>query len=267
MTIVDEYPSIPAEPWLISKDIPHSVTREVVDYWAKEAAPRGEFPCRKVVFTIKSHDQGWGGPAGCKGTYRGSSTWFDVGLETIIATRDSESPQFSNAKRDCNPSLLVSGDVERSTEAMPESHAPSPLPHFSIPDPQSSGANQESILCATRTIIPITRRETTATEPPEVKAEFVHRLDSSLDCLQCNKTAINTATEYVITWSCTDDTMDPDSIDAKKLYEEGRGRLTANGQYVRNLKIGDVVTVWGKARYGGWVNYVEEVKIEVYWAV
>jgi hypothetical protein len=61
--------------------------------------------------------------------------------------------------------------------------------------------------------------------------------------------------------------MDPDSIDGKKLDEEGRGRATGNGEYVRNLKVGDVVTLWGKARYGGWVNYVEEVKIDVYWAV
>ena len=38
-------------------------------------------PCRRIVFTIRSHDQGWGGDPGDAGTYNGSWTWFEVGLE------------------------------------------------------------------------------------------------------------------------------------------------------------------------------------------
>jgi hypothetical protein len=42
-------------------------------------------PCRKIVFTIRSHDQGWGGDPQNKGTYKGSYTWFDAGLERFDA--------------------------------------------------------------------------------------------------------------------------------------------------------------------------------------
>lgn len=240
MTIVDEYPSIPSEPWAESGDFPINATEEVIDYWSRDAVPRGEFPCRKIVFTIKSHDQGWGGPPGCRGTYRGSSTWFDVGLETLSAIRDRE---FHAANRE------------------------KLLPYFYLPDPQSANPDAEPIICTTRTISPRTETRTTATEPPETKVEFRHGPDPGLDCLQRNRTGTRDTKEHVITWSCTDNVMDPDSIDGKKLDGEGRGRATGNGEYVRNLKVGDVVTVWGKARYGGWVNYVEEVKIDVYWAV
>lgn len=39
---------------------------------------RGLYPCRKIIFDISSHDQGWGGDRDHRGTYRGSWTWFDA---------------------------------------------------------------------------------------------------------------------------------------------------------------------------------------------
>ncbi|PMD30891.1 hypothetical protein L207DRAFT_520003 [Hyaloscypha variabilis F] len=236
----DEWISRPSKPWIEPDDFPNNVTQEVIDHWSRNISPRGEFICRKIVFSIKSHDQGWGGPHGCRGTYKGSSTWFDVGLETVSAIR------------------------ERATF---EASGNNPMPHFSIPDPQSPDADSNSIICTTRTILPITKRRVTAHEPPQTEAEFHFDLDPGLDCLQRNKTATKDTTDHVITWSCTDDIMDPDSMDAMKLDNVGRGRASGNGEFVRNLKVGDVVTIWGKTRYGNWVNNVEEVKIEVYWAV
>jgi hypothetical protein len=56
-------------------------------------------------------------------------------------------------------------------------------------------------------------------------------------------------------------------VDGTALEEQGRGRDTGTGEFVRNLKLGDVVTVWAKARFPQWVNVVEQVKIDVYWAV
>jgi hypothetical protein len=56
-------------------------------------------------------------------------------------------------------------------------------------------------------------------------------------------------------------------LGGKALEDQGRGRNTANGQFVRDLKVGDIVTVWGKARFPGWVNMIETVQIDVYWAV
>jgi len=40
-----------------------------------------------------------------------------------------------------------------------------------------------------------------------------------------------------------------------------------NGEFIRGLQVGDVVTIWGKARFGGWGNWVQEVCCEIYWAV
>ncbi|TPX24775.1 hypothetical protein DIZ76_010218 [Coccidioides immitis] len=35
-------------------------------------------PCRKIVFTLTAHDQGWGGSHGTRSAYEGSYSWFDA---------------------------------------------------------------------------------------------------------------------------------------------------------------------------------------------
>ncbi len=268
MTEADKYPAMPSAPWTEPSDFPHNVTQEMVDSWTSHARPRGGAPCQKIVFTIKSHDQGWGGPAGCRGTYKGSSTWFDVGLETLSATRDNQLPRMASSGQDRG---LNRRDVEEKPEGIYAHSGTTPLTYFYIPDPHSKSTNPEMILCTTRTIKPETYTRTVLSEdpdvPPKAVASFRHDLNPGMDCLQRNRTATRDTTEHVITWSCTDDIMNPDSVDAIELDKQGRGRETGNGEYVRNLKIGDVVTVWAKARYGGWVNTIEEVKIDVYWVV
>jgi hypothetical protein len=66
------------------------LTKKVLDSLGDDSASRGA-TCRKIVFTIRSRDQGWGGSAADKGTYRGSYTWFDVGLERMVARREGKS--------------------------------------------------------------------------------------------------------------------------------------------------------------------------------
>jgi hypothetical protein len=46
---------------------------------------RSQHPVRKIVFSISSHDQGWGGETGCRGTYYGSWSWFDA---YIVSSND-----------------------------------------------------------------------------------------------------------------------------------------------------------------------------------
>lgn len=60
---------------------------------AKHPMPKLEHPVRKVVFTIKSKDQGWGGPRQ-KGPspYEASWTWFEAGLERFDREKTCESP-------------------------------------------------------------------------------------------------------------------------------------------------------------------------------
>lgn len=66
-----------------------AATEQVLKHWESVSSARG-FPCRKAVFTLKSNDQGWGGIFADQGTYNGSWTWFDVGLERMIAFRDGK---------------------------------------------------------------------------------------------------------------------------------------------------------------------------------
>jgi hypothetical protein len=71
----------------------------------------------------------------------------------------------------------------------------------------------------------------------------------------------------VIIWSRDDDITNPESSEATELEKIGRGKLTGNGEFVRNMRVGDVVTIWAKARFGGWYNNVDDLQIDVYWAV
>lgn len=72
------------------------------------------------------------------------------------------------------------------------------------------------------------------------------------------------ATTHKVVWSWTDNVNPPT---AEQLTELGRGEATGDGSFIRDLKLGDVVTVWAKSRFGGWVNYVDRVKLDVYWAL
>ncbi|KAH7925691.1 hypothetical protein BV22DRAFT_969693, partial [Leucogyrophana mollusca] len=45
--------------------------------------PRGEHPCRMIEFQLWSRDQGFSHEIHNHGTYRGSYTWFDAGVESL----------------------------------------------------------------------------------------------------------------------------------------------------------------------------------------
>jgi hypothetical protein len=91
-------------------------------------------------------------------------------------------------------------------------------------------------------------------------------LPDSKHLIQCNKVAGRSPMTHTITWSWLDD-IDPKSDEADDLVLFGRGKETGDGEFVRNLKVGDVITVWAKTRFPGWVNNVYSVKVDVYWAV
>lgn len=80
-----------------------------------------------------------------------------------------------------------------------------------------------------------------------------------------NKRADRAWQEHEIVWSWRDD-VKPDSDAGKALEDDGRGRETGSGEFVRNLQVGDVVTLWTKARFPAWVSNVKEASIDVYWA-
>ncbi|UKZ71094.1 uncharacterized protein TrAtP1_012059 [Trichoderma atroviride] len=105
----------------------------------------------------------------------------------------------------------------------------------------------------------------TSSDP--VGYNYAHKLLHSPEWeIQRNKTALGKWQDNSITWSYLDDTA-PDSEGGQALVAKGRGRETGDGKFVRELQVGDVVTVWGRARFGGWANKIESVRIDVYWAV
>jgi hypothetical protein len=187
-------------------------------------------PVRKVVFTIRSHDQGWASTRGDpdEGPYAASWTWFEAGLERF------------DAEQTCDDQCTY--DVRYKSRS---STAPA-LP-----------------VCALRPLHPAFEPD----QPADKGNKYTHPLlPEDRWTIQRNKTAEKKMQEYVVEWSSRDAIL-PDSEAAQGLQLAGRGRETGDGEFVRSLRLGDVVTVWAKARFGGWVNHIESVKVDVYWAL
>lgn len=57
---------------------------------AQYPTPKLVHPVRKIVFTIKSKDQGWVGGQAIKhkGTYKASWSWFEAGLERFDSKQE-----------------------------------------------------------------------------------------------------------------------------------------------------------------------------------
>jgi hypothetical protein len=176
-------------------------------------APLVSHPCRKIVFTIRSRDQGWGGDRQDHLTYHGSWTWFEAGLERWTKKPGDDSPDAQD-----QPSLVLEDLSTIYPPVIPESETTHKFDH------------------------------------PLLAVENLK--------IQCNKTAVREILEHRVEWSYTDEVNFE-----SKLADIGRGTETGDGNFVRELQLGDIVTVWGKNRFPGWANYVESVKIEVYWVV
>ena len=212
-----------------------------------------ERPCRKIVFTIVSRDQGWANNLQDKGTYKGSYSWFDVGLERYGRTpappqeERGDDSSHSSMPPDVKLYSVIPAVVE--TDASPAEPQPNPYTHYF---PLLPGA----------------------------------------DRLQSNRVAVRQWTKHKVVWSWTDgggptgadvaadhvvatdegtqgaeDAPGPEATEEHPLDKIGRGSATGDGEFVRSLCVGDVVTVWAKARFPGWVNSVQSMQVDVFWAV
>lgn len=219
--------------------------------------PTVTHPCRRIVFTIRSQDQGWGGDYEHQGTYHGSWTWFEAGLQRWClkepeTTTPATEPQAETAA-DAETTPTTQDPLEASPENTPN-HTP-PKPSFTLRD------------LATITPPVVHPSATPALGDPAL-LEFQHGLlPDDRFRIQSNKTAARELLEHQVIWSHTDNTPATDEVAVEKLTRAGRGGGTADGSFVRDLRLGDVVTVWGMARFPGWVNYVDMIKMDVYWAV
>ncbi|KAL3465372.1 hypothetical protein BJX64DRAFT_285631 [Aspergillus heterothallicus] len=166
-------------------------------------------PCRKIQFSIVSHDQGGYNESHRLRTnveaYNGSFTWFDA----EVIHKAYEKPQQEFIKEKMNPESRV---------------------------PQHFGPDHPLLL-------------------PRQNA------------LQRNRTRVQQPQRHVVTWHYLDD-MAADSPEAEELERSrGRGRNTLAGKQVRELEPGDSIMVWARARFPGWVNYVDEFSVRVFWVV
>jgi hypothetical protein len=127
----------------------------------------------------------------------------------------------------------------------------------------SAASSPGPLICNLQTIIPSLAERRFESTPDAFKHEL---LPSKTLTIQKNVVASKKATEHKVIWRSSDDVV-PESPDEALLEGQGRGEESANGEYVRGLGLGDVVTVWGKARFRGWENHVEQVKVDLYWAV
>ncbi|KAK0761348.1 hypothetical protein N5P37_006297 [Trichoderma harzianum] len=174
-------------------------------------------PVRKIVFRIRSHDQGWTTDERT-GPFIDAKTWFEVGLEKFDASHECER---------CP-------DIKK-------------LP-----------------ICKLRVVEPKPKNSVSHNGVPGY--HYAHSPWKGPREILRNKVASREWTTYEVTWTCWDVVV-PGSKEAQQAMEEGKGQLDGDGKFVRSLKMGDVVTVWGRAMHRGWVNVVDTVEINVYWAL
>ncbi|KAL5091312.1 hypothetical protein Trisim1_003279 [Trichoderma cf. simile WF8] len=174
-------------------------------------------PVRKIVFRIRSHDQGWTTDERT-GPFLDAKTWFEAGIERFDARHECER---------CP-------DIKK-------------LP-----------------ICKLRVVEPKPENSVSRNGVPEYR--YGHSPWKGPREILRNKVASSEWTTYEVTWTCWD-VVAPGSKEAQQAMKEGKGQMDGDGQFVRSLKLGDVVTVWGRAMHRGWVNVVDTVEMDVYWAL
>ncbi|KAG1827180.1 uncharacterized protein BJ212DRAFT_1310723 [Suillus subaureus] len=178
------------------------------------AAPTRAKPFRKIEFQLWSHDQGWGGELGCRGTYNGAYSWFDASVERLHSTS------------------CFTGSIE-----WPSSFLFTAVDALNLPD------------------------DVTFIQK-DVKRPFL----PSPSTLQKNIVAEGRTTHHIITWTDLDDVKEssPEAIAAEN---RGQGWKSYDGSFVRDLQVGDCITLWMRARFPGWSNDAVKAKITAFWAV
>ncbi|RDA88401.1 hypothetical protein CP532_5635 [Ophiocordyceps camponoti-leonardi (nom. inval.)] len=236
------YDTTEAQPLPLQEEWPPASFADLVDH----PTPRLIHPCRKIVFAIKSHDQGWGntGITHDFDNYATSWTWFEAGLERFDASQVCTSPVPGLDESFANP--CCPGDAQCTYDVRRES---------------STDTAPSLPVCGLRPIHPAIHADNNS------RYSYSHSLlpDDRLN-IQRNRAAFGQWQNHRVVWSWLDD-IEPNSSAGEELHRNGRGRASANGSFVRSLKLGDVVTIWGKARFPQWVNMVESIRVDVYWAV
>ena len=243
-------------------------TPKILGAWKKLSMPdtQLEHPCRKIVFSISSHDQGWGGRHVDRGTYEGSFSWFDIGLQRLKGVDMSQIP---------NPVLgqkkeYLEGDEETDLYSSEDGRTKQEERYLMFHNRGTSTGALEGwdgmrfdLEQIDPPFLPIVADEEV---PKWQRGGLDHPYLPHDKTLQRNLTATAELTDHaiVLRW---DDNVNPESEEGLRLQKDGHGKELLNGELVRSLKVGDVVSVWARARFPGWCNTVEKCEVKVYWAV
>jgi hypothetical protein len=202
---------------------------------------------RKVVFKLKSRDQGWSNNSEDHGTYRGSFSWFEA---TIF--REDEEFQ-GQTRREPLEGLLLSG----LGSEVPRYQMSNTAPLFFV------GRSPEQMMR-------VVKRNGYECRPNGDKLTWM---------LQRNIVANPRAVEHIIEWNLNDGT-----VESSEEESEETGTGTGRG-FVASLQKGDRIGIWARAmvrhhqtitcegdiltfvQYPGWQNRVEGAEITVYYAL
>ncbi|KAI0371680.1 hypothetical protein BV20DRAFT_964902 [Pilatotrama ljubarskyi] len=199
---------------------------------------------KKVVWTLESHDQGWGGehPGNAvkslvggsattgmliptvtdAGTFHAAYSWFEACIVRPVAS-DGDSKSTDAAALDSPESLddLFMKKLCKVEEARPHLDM---LGYTMVPRPGVQEGER----------------------------------DNSAWLVQRNLSAKREFTRYRIEWRAGE-TLDPAEVEAT-------GRGTGEG-FLQSLQPGDRVGLWMRALFPGWANVVKHASVEVFYDV
>ncbi|KAF3141894.1 hypothetical protein TWF594_005949 [Orbilia oligospora] len=238
---------------------------------------------RKIVFRTSSHDQGYGGEAGCQGTYRGAFSWLSAEIwrrKTENYKKDMEAAVASEAK------IIEAngGDIDDEgeyhhwcmhhgyTKIGEEEDQDESDDEYSEPDPSPEqpydGEQQEE------------EEKTLETGQPFLQGvrkakQGYYKVGSWV--IQRNVCAKPVWTDHEIVWDATVDGPGPNI----ELWESQDGYKDENGQpmatgwlkngrvnnstFVKELREGDEVRVMLQAYFGGWSCTASRCEVECWW--
>ena len=229
--------------------------------------PTLKHPARKIVFTIRSHDQGWSGePRDTRGTYRNSYTWFDAQIDKQFRPIPHDAP-LSSVPWELSSTRFLEAwpDHKHQTDEGTQQEGDEQV--HTRPNPAAGGALEARGQNPSQQAPPGQGKhsagDTELAAPRLFSNAFLqnHKYE-----IQYNHQAHRETVEHKIEWRWTDDTPE-EGPEADALRAAGRGVATGDGRFVRELRLGDCVSLWAKARFPAWENYVESALVEVYFAL
>jgi hypothetical protein len=198
--------------------------------------PRQQALCRKIVFQIWSHDQGTSSYRAHWGTYENVHSWIEAGVDHVRATNDVEGTELP-ARMLWIPKDISFYRTPGDSEDIPGENNDSDADSMGV---SRSGESQEVLF----------------------------RIDPDAQLgLQRNVHADRDTYHHTITWYYSDGTADDPRPPMIGDEAEPEGANLQGGGFVRDLRVGDCVTIWAKAQYPNWANTIERAQIDVYWAI